>query len=472
MLMIPLTRLLPVFAVCLLLTASAFAQIKHGLRDEAGRHEVARGFVLVTHEDGDEVVFDADDYTRMVRMGANYQVIRLALGNLSRYPGSDVKEPYLKQLDGLVALGREAGIKTVFKMTVYNADGFDWEDFWRDRDDSFNIYLDAWKTIWSRYQDDPTVVGYDLINEPRKEEMDVSYDDLTHQYLLPYHQRLIDQKNKYSPEKVSICQSIFMNKGDGEDVYRYTEFKQAIDRDNVYLSPHIYLSRPETVRPVMERLERECDLWNAPMFIGEWGFPTYESADTSFDEQQEYTKLYVVTADVFDETGVGIIKAWFSGNPKMQNFMPRGRSTWAIFSEKNAVGTTERKYITDVIARPYPQLIAGDIESFHYDHATRHLSVDLTTDNTKGESHLFVGANRHYPDGFTFVCGDDLKLAFDPIYPSGLQVVQSPDDFDPNEISWDQSTQRLTIRQFPADKTTLKLVVMPGIPVDEVVTED
>lgn len=457
------TRFLFLLFFPLVLVTSADAQIRHGLRDDAGRHVVARGFVVVTNGDGDEVAFDADDYSRMVRLGANYQVIRLALGNLSDFPGCEVKEAYLRQLDGLVKLGSDAGLKTVFKMTVYGADGFSWEAYWADQNDEFNLYQEAWKLIWSRYQNEPTVVGYDLINEPRKLEMDISYDGLTNDYLLPYHRRLIDAKNKYSPEKVAICQAIFMNKGDGEDKHRYSAFNQPIDRENVYLSPHIYLGQSETVAPVMDRLNAEADLWKSPMFIGEWGFPTYESADTSVEEQLEYTKLYIDTAAVFDQSGVGIIKAWFSGSPQMQDFMPRGRSTWAIFSDKSAVGTIERKYITDVIARPYPQTIAGDIESFRFDHATRTLSVDVTTDNSKGESIVFVGANRHYPDGFTLVCGDDLRMAFDPIHPAKLLVIRSPESYDPAGVIWDETTQHLTIRRWPSDKATLTMEIMPGI---------
>ncbi|MEO7598188.1 MAG: hypothetical protein ABIV50_04610, partial [Opitutus sp.] len=102
------------------------AEIKFGLRDKTGRQVVARGFVVVTNDGGGGVTFGADDYTRMVRMGANYQVIRLELARLSSVPGARLDENYLLKLDTLVALGRKAGMETVFKMTGYSK-GFSWE---------------------------------------------------------------------------------------------------------------------------------------------------------------------------------------------------------------------------------------------------------------------------------------------------------------------------------------------------------
>lgn len=456
-------QLIRVFAPLILFSPMLIGQIKHGLRDEQGRHVVARGFVITTDDSVGEVVPDADDYTRMVRMGANYQVIRLALGQLSEFPGCSLEEAYLEKLDGMVKLGRDAGLKTMFKMTTYGAKGFKWENFWADENNEFNLYLDAWKAIWSRYQDEPSVVGYDLINEPRKYTMEISYDDLTTQYLLPYHRRLIDAKNAYSPEKVAVCQAIFMNKGEGIGSNQYAEIKEPLGRDNVYFSPHVYQDKIEHVAPVMARLEKEADLWGAPMFIGEWGFPTYESSDTSIKEQLEFIQLYSETAAIFDESGVGTIKAWFAGTRRWQDFMPRGRSTWAIFSDPQDVGTVERKYITDRIARPYPQAVAGDIMSFSFDHATRQLTVEVVPDNAKGASRFFVGANRHYPDGFSVHCGDDLVLAHNPLRTTALTVVKAPRDARIADFIWDPATQQLTILQWPRHQTSLTLRIVPGV---------
>jgi len=64
----------------------------NGLRDENGRHVIPRGFVVVTSYRGIDIDFDAEDYHRMVRLGANSQVIRLELGKLSTFDGGSVDQ--------------------------------------------------------------------------------------------------------------------------------------------------------------------------------------------------------------------------------------------------------------------------------------------------------------------------------------------------------------------------------------------
>ena len=54
--------------VLLVMSVLVNAQIKHGLRDDLGRHIIPRGFVVNTNGGKGEVFFDNDDYVRMVRM--------------------------------------------------------------------------------------------------------------------------------------------------------------------------------------------------------------------------------------------------------------------------------------------------------------------------------------------------------------------------------------------------------------------
>ena len=239
-------------------------------------------------------------------------------------------------------------------MTVYSVKGFSWEAFWANENREQEIYLEAWRHVWERFKDEPAVVGYDLVNEPRKLTMEISYTDLTNDHLIPLYERLIDEARAIADDKLYLCQTVFMNKGEAINHNQYAEITQPIEREGIVFSPHIYQDKLELIEPIMRRFEKEAEMLDAPILIGEWGFPTYESADTSVEEQLEYIAMYIKTAEVFDAMGVGSIKAWFLGNRTMQDFLPGGRSTWAIFSDEVAAGTVERKYITDVIARPYP----------------------------------------------------------------------------------------------------------------------
>lgn len=453
--------------ILLLMAAPVSAQIKHGLRDAQGRHIVPRGYVVNTNDAGGQIEFYEDDYARMVRMGANFQVIRLELGRLSAFPGCQLEAAYLEKLERFARRGREAGLKTVLKMTVYGARGFEWESFWANENNEQGIYLDAWKAVWDRFKDDDSVVGYDLVNEPRKLSMDISYDDLTDDYLIPYYERLIDAGSEYSPSKLYLCQTIFMNKGEAINHNQYAEIKQPIDRPNVVFAPHIYQERLHLIKPIMQRFEAEADMLGAPILIGEWGFPTFKTTDVSVSEQLEYIAFYTRTAEIFDEMGVGSIKAWFLGSRSYQNFLPGGPSTWAIFSDEQSAGTVERKYITDIICRPYPQSIAGDIQSFRFHHATRTLEVNVNTDNSKGASRIYVAADRHYPDGFSVHVGDDFILAMNPLRNGGLQVVKAPRNSAPADFVWNEATQQLIVLRWPEDEVETTLKIAPGIAMEK-----
>ena len=454
------------FFLLFLIASNVFSQIKHGLRDELGRHIIPRGFVVNTNDHKGEVYFNSDDYARMVRMGANTQVIRLELGKVSKFPGGKVEPNYLKKLDTLVNLGRNSGIKTVFKMTVYGVDKFVWESFWQNKKGEYKTYIDAWKVIWNRFSEHEAVLGYDVVNEPRKLTMDISYDDLTNKYLIPLYQNIIDESQKINADKLILFQSIFMNKGEKVDNNQYSEITAPINRKNIVFAPHIYQNDTNYIQRNMDRFDKESDMLKAPILIGEWGFPTFATTDTLIGGklgQLKYRELYIKTAEVFDEMGVGSIKAWFLGNRTMQNFLPGGPSTWSIFSDKTDAGTVERKYITDVISRPFPQAIAGTIESFLFNFATRTLNLNIRSDNSKGASTVFIGANRHYPDGFSILIGNDIVMYHNPIKNVGLETYKAPKGFNSSDFIWDEYTQKLTILKWPEDQSNLNIKIVPGL---------
>lgn len=445
-----------------LVSQVAFADIKHGLRDTKGRHMIPRGYVINTNDHVGAVDFNASDYQRMVRMGANVQVIRLEMGRLSEFGNSKFQPEYLARVKRATRLGREAGLKTVFKMTVYGSKGFSWEALYLNKNNEQATYINAWRHIWNAFKFDESVLGYDLVNEPRKKDMDISYDQLTEQYLIPLYENIIDAAITYNDQKQFLIQTIFMNKGEAINKNQYAEIKSKVERNNIIFAPHIYQEHIDYIAPTMARFDKEADLLEAPILIGEWGFPTLVTTDKSVKEQLNYIEFYVRTAEVFDQMGVGSIKAWFLGNRTYQNFLPGGESTWAIFSDKHAIGTVERKYITDIIARPYPQLIAGDIKNFMFHFATRTLDMNIKTDNSKGASRIFIGADRHYPDGFSIHLNEDLILTKSPLS-VGLKVYSSKENTHPSQFIWDQDRQQLIILNWPKNNQIINLKIKPGI---------
>ena len=108
----------------ILLSLPVSGQLKHAIRDEQGRHVIPRGFVINTEDSKGDIYYTPDDYHRMVKMGANFQVIRLRLGRLGGYPGNELEHLTCCTLIPWFRWERMQDMKTDFKMTVYGTTGF------------------------------------------------------------------------------------------------------------------------------------------------------------------------------------------------------------------------------------------------------------------------------------------------------------------------------------------------------------
>ena len=147
-------------AILLVFLVSSFislsGQLRNALRDENGRHVIGHGFVVITNN----TYFDSDDYLRMARLGANYQVVRLEYGRLSGFPETGFDPNYLLKLDTLVQLGKDVGIKTIFKMKGHSKNRISWERFYYNEENSNETFIDAWKGVWNKFKDESSVIGY------------------------------------------------------------------------------------------------------------------------------------------------------------------------------------------------------------------------------------------------------------------------------------------------------------------------
>lgn len=453
----------------LVLTLSVRAQqtgmLTYQYQHPDGRQFVPRGFVLNTEDLHSSVHYIKEDFLRIARMGANYQVIRLDMARLGAWPGYTTDETYLKELDQLVAMAKEFGISTGFKLTVYRIRGFGekgWTKLWLNEDDTQEYLINGWKKLWIRYKDEPYVFAYDLLNEPHKGEANLTYDEVQAKYLMPLYRKMIDSLQIIDKKKWALYQPLLMemNPDRAKRKIPFWEMKEDIKRQHVMFAPHMYQLDTAEIGPTLSRYASEASLSKAPMFLGEWGSATYDHTDIDILEQQRYERAYIKTAEIADSLGLGTIKAWFLGS-RWKGTNQIGKFTWAIFQDSVAVGTAERKYITDIIARPYPSFIAGTLHSFNYDFALRRLY--LSYKYRKGSnSEIFVGANRHYPDGFTVsVNNGEWEAFYDPIKSKSLEVLKT--SFSNGvKISWDERLQKLLIQQLPKDHEDYTIMISPG----------
>jgi endoglycosylceramidase len=436
----------------------------HFIPDALGRELVPGGYVVITEDRKGGIRYTADDYRRMVRMGANFQVIRLSLGRLGGWPGVASDPAYPAQLDDMVRMGREAGLKTVFKLVVYGIKQFDsekWEALWKNTDGSQDALLEAWRKIWVRYKDDPSVFGYDLLNEPQR-GLDPDEQRCVRENLMPTLRRLADAMHSVNPEKWALYQPLFRDKGNG--VGPFAPMQDSLGRGRIIYAPHMYTTDPKTLKDTLDRYQREAALSHAPLLLGEWGPSVALTVDSNKQRQAFYTGVYQTTAGELDGRGIGGTKAWFCGSRSpLENKKSKTKFTWAIFSDTSPVGRIERKYIVDPLARPRPLVVAGRLDGYGFNFATKTLEIKLQPDGKLGSTEIFVSVDRFYPSGFRAEIGAGLVMAMKPS-DGQLHVLTSAGDRDREQagfVIWDQEKLHLIIRKWVDPKTQLSLRITP-----------
>ncbi len=431
------------------------------LLDEQGRELVPGGYVVL-----EKINYSRDDYRRMVRMGANFQVIRLPVGLVGGWPGTEADPKAMEHLDELVLLGKEAGLRTIFKLVFYGVPPFgdeQWDWIWNDRDGIQERIIGGWSLIWERYKDEESVYGYDLLNEPAK-GLNGDYERIQHDKLLPLLRRMTDRMRKISPGKWVLYQPLLRKPEDQITEHRdpVVVMTEPFGRERIIYAPHIYQMNTDVIGPMIDSLERQAVISNAPLLLGEWGSPTYSDTDGNPEQEANYTRVYQATVGELDGRCIGGIKAWFCGARKpIPVTGARKWMTWSIFSDNSPAGSVERKYIMDAVVRPRPLVVAGRLDRFGTDFSDLTFEMSLTADPALGATEIFIPADRHYPKGFQVSIGGGLTMIREP-GADGIRVSTVSTTADRNQaarIRWDEERMRLTIAGWEAPARKVEILV-------------
>jgi endoglycosylceramidase len=154
-----------------------------------------------------------------------------------------------------------------------------WGSFWIDRDGIQQHLVDTWAWLAAAFRSDPTVVGYDLLNEPNP-GWTIGVTDVS--FLGEYHRRVLEAIRAAEQGRGGLTKIVFF-----EPMATWSATSAGISRpwtsdDQIVFAPHIYTGSitadkavtGEEVVPLrfgFEEAEREASVYGTTFWVGEWG---------------------------------------------------------------------------------------------------------------------------------------------------------------------------------------------------------
>ncbi|MCA9595391.1 MAG: cellulase family glycosylhydrolase [Myxococcales bacterium] len=366
------------------------------LVDTAGRVVYLRGVNArvegvfdVTFDDGRTPLeqipaFDAADATAMRDFG--FDALRLPVSWSGIEPTADggLSESYLAKVDGAVAAAASAGLQVLidFHQDAYSKEiGEDGAPLWaisppptqllegpltdlEDRRLSKQV-LDAFETFFgdgakgselrqrfasmteqvaARYADDPTVIGFEIFNEPQATDDGVAR----------LNSEAYPRMRVAAPGKLYLFEPpVTRNFTDASSL------AEAPLGPMTGYSPHVYTlafvgsdadkqaMTKETLRRSNENARTEADSWSAPLVITEWGYdPNGIQAENYFRWQSELEEEYRASSFFW---------VW----------KEQSQGHWGCFDYDGSFH--QRESVKRALARVRPAAVAGWPKSFSYD---------------------------------------------------------------------------------------------------------
>ncbi|MFO0549627.1 MAG: cellulase family glycosylhydrolase [Polyangiaceae bacterium] len=276
-------------------------------------------------------------------------------------------------------------------------DAFD--SFFNDREGVQSAYVDMAAWLASRIAGKPGVLGLELMNEPVLIIFEPRLDD--------FHDRVAAAVRQEAPSLTLFFEpNSFRNLTDQYDVRRPVAFDDAV------YAPHVYVDVFEDgwasrdVSKIVDSvagIREEADAFHASPYVGEFGSGVDELG-LAYDR---------AALEVFDDARVSsafwVYEEWSQGG-------------WGLY-DTSVDGTRGalREPVADVLARAYPAVIDGHLESFDFDEEARTLTVHVT--GWRGRPHVLAAPHRSYPNGVRVTC-DGVEV--DAIAQAGRVLVACP----------------------------------------------
>jgi len=292
--------------------------------------------------------------------------------------------------DGASFTKQDLWLLNYLEPAVQNA----WEHLYED-DDLRVAQATAWTTVAERVADHPSVIGYDLLNEPfgkfrEGEPITESVRRVQAEQLTPMYQRLIDAMRPIDPDAW-----MFVEAPNVASIGAPISLGP-LDDDKVVFFPHLYDPNIETANYTEGKAELDLSFFemyeplittyatdnDLPLMIGEWGLGA--------PDKPGMDQFVAESIALMDRIGSGwTMFTWC-----------RGESYCPIDAEGN-----DRPNIGQIV-QPWARAIAGAPTSFGYDPESHVLRIVFDDNDATGTTDLYLAEDIAYPDGYVITTSD------------------------------------------------------------------
>jgi len=225
--------------------------------DASGQPVLLRGANFRGYHYGDRSLWKTShsekDYQNLGSWGFNVVRLLIAWSKIEPKKGAYDKEYFSKYVDRDIAWARQNGLYVILDMhqnnwnSKWNGNGApDWavagyppteegrlmavEDFWKNQELRAS-FVDMWKHVASRYSNEPTVAGYDILNEPwAMFDKSKTTPDQISSTLSGFYEQVIDGIRTVDSNHI-----VFV-----DPYYPSMSPIRRIDRPNLVWAPHFY----------------------------------------------------------------------------------------------------------------------------------------------------------------------------------------------------------------------------------------
>ena len=169
--------------------------------------------------------------------------------------------------------------------------------------------VNLWTTIAKRYKDEPTVAGYDLLNEPLPSSTGAA--DAYKSQLEPLYKRLTQAIRKIDTKHIIIVE--------GADwANDWSVFTKPFDKNMVYQFHYYCWDTPSNLKSIQKYLDYRAK-WNAPVWVGETG--------------ERDNAIYWATTDYFETHNIGwSFWPWKKMDTKNTPYSIKAPANWSAVS--------------------------------------------------------------------------------------------------------------------------------------------